>query len=96
MTFSFCSTSSRLRKGSTLPLPSSRYRTGMPRCCDPARALASLNPNLVAMLSNLLCDLAIHILPRMYRARFFGHQFDLSGLLHYGILPSDTRLTRAA
>ena len=49
----------RLRKGSTPFLSSSRYRTGMPRCCDPSRALASLKPNLVAMLTNPGYDLAI-------------------------------------
>ena len=32
----------------------------------------------------------------MYRARFFGHKFDLSGVLHVGLLPGETRLTRAA
>jgi hypothetical protein len=32
----------------------------------------------------------------MYRARFFGHKFDLSGVLHGGLLPGETRLTRAA
>jgi hypothetical protein len=31
----------------------------MPRCCDPSRALASLKPNLVAMLTNPGYDLAI-------------------------------------
>ena len=33
--------------------------TGIPRCCDPSRALASLKPNLVAMLTNPGYDLAI-------------------------------------
>jgi hypothetical protein len=33
---------------------------------------------------------------RLYRARFFGHKFDLSGVLHGGLLPGETRLTRAA
>ena len=32
----------------------------------------------------------------VYRARFFGHKFDLSGVLHGGLLPGETRLTRAA
>ena len=31
----------------------------MPRCCDPSRALASLKPNLAAMLTNPTYDLAI-------------------------------------
>ena len=34
--------------------------TGIPRCCDPSRALASLKPNLVAMLTNPRYDLPIH------------------------------------
>jgi hypothetical protein len=33
---------------------------------------------------------------RLYRARFFGHKFDLSGVLHGGFLPDETRLARAA
>jgi hypothetical protein len=32
----------------------------------------------------------------VYRARFFGHKFDLSGVLHVGFLPGETRLARAA
>ena len=32
----------------------------------------------------------------MYRARFFGHKFDLSGVLHVDFLPGETRLARAA
>jgi hypothetical protein len=32
----------------------------------------------------------------LYRARFFGHKFDLSGVLHGGFLPGETRLARAA
>jgi hypothetical protein len=32
----------------------------------------------------------------LYRARFFGHKFDLSGVLHVGFLPGETRLARAA
>ena len=32
----------------------------------------------------------------VYRARFFGHKFDLSGVVHGGLLPGETRLTRAA
>jgi tripartite-type tricarboxylate transporter receptor subunit TctC len=32
----------------------------------------------------------------LYRARFFGHKFELSGLLHAGLLPSETRLARTA
>ena len=47
-------------EGNTPFLSSSRYRTGMPRCCDPSRALASLKPNLVAMLTNPRYDLPIH------------------------------------
>jgi hypothetical protein len=46
-------------EGNTPFLSSSRYRTGMPRCCDPSRALASLKPNLVAMLTSPKYDLAI-------------------------------------
>jgi hypothetical protein len=34
--------------------------------------------------------------PYVYRARFFGHKFDLSGLLHVGLLLGDTSLTGAA
>ncbi|MBM3600501.1 MAG: hypothetical protein FJX35_20055 [Alphaproteobacteria bacterium] len=33
---------------------------------------------------------------RVYCARFFGHKFGLSGVLHGVFLPGDTRLTRAA
>jgi hypothetical protein len=32
----------------------------------------------------------------VYRARFFGHKFDLSGVLHVDFLPGETRLARAA
>jgi transposase len=32
----------------------------------------------------------------LYRARFFGHKFDLSGVLHVDFLPGETRLARAA
>jgi hypothetical protein len=32
----------------------------------------------------------------VYRTRFFGHKFELSGLLHAGVLPSEPRLARAA
>jgi hypothetical protein len=32
----------------------------------------------------------------VYRARFFGHKFELSSFLHGVLLPGDTRLTRAA
>jgi DNA-binding protein H-NS len=35
-------------------------------------------------------------LKKVYRARFFGHKFDLSGVLHGGFLPGETRLARAA
>jgi hypothetical protein len=41
-----------------------------------------------------LCLLALLLL--LYRARFFGHKFDLSGVLHGGFLPGETRLARAA
>ena len=33
---------------------------------------------------------------KLYRARFFGHKFDLSGVLHVDFLPGETRLARAA
>ena len=33
---------------------------------------------------------------KLYRARFFGHKFELSSFLHGVLLPGDTRLTRAA
>ena len=32
----------------------------------------------------------------VYRARFFGHKFELSDLLHAGALPGDTRLVRTS
>ena len=32
----------------------------------------------------------------VYRTRFFGHKFDLSGVLHVDFLPGETRLARAA
>src|ERR1035437_6533714 len=32
----------------------------------------------------------------MYRTRFFGHKFELSGLLHSGFLPGDTCVVRTA
>ena len=32
----------------------------------------------------------------VYRTRFIGHKFELSGLLHAGLLPSEPRLARAA
>src|ERR1035437_3342268 len=32
----------------------------------------------------------------LYRTRFFGHKFDLSGLLHSGFLPGDTCVVRTA
>ena len=37
-----------------------------------------------------------HAKADLYRARFFGHKFDLSGVVHGGLLPGETRLTRAA
>ena len=36
------------------------------------------------------------VIDNLYRARFFGHKFDLSGVVHGGLLPGETRLTRAA
>src|SRR5450759_5115372 len=33
---------------------------------------------------------------RMYRTRFFGHKFELSGLLHAGLLPDGAGLARTA
>src|ERR1039458_5122652 len=33
---------------------------------------------------------------RVYRTRFFGHKFELSGLLHSGFLPGDTCVVRTA
>src|ERR1035437_2691754 len=33
---------------------------------------------------------------RLYRTRFFGHKFELSGLLHSGFLPGDTCVVRTA
>jgi hypothetical protein len=38
----------------------------------------------------------INCFMELYRARFFGHKFDLSGVVHGGLLPGETRLTRAA
>jgi adenylate cyclase len=38
----------------------------------------------------------VEVLREVYRARFFGHKFDLSGELHVGLLPDETRLARAA
>jgi hypothetical protein len=32
----------------------------------------------------------------VYRTRFFGHKFELSGLLHAGFLPGDTCVVRTA
>ena len=32
----------------------------------------------------------------LYRTRFIGHKFELSGLVHAGLLPSEPRLARAA
>ena len=32
----------------------------------------------------------------VYRARFFGHKFDLSDVLHVGLLPGKTGFARAA
>ena len=32
----------------------------------------------------------------MYRTRFFGHKFELSGLLHAGLLPDGAGLARTA
>src|ERR1035437_4642115 len=33
---------------------------------------------------------------KLYRTRFFGHKFELSGLLHSGFLPGDTCVVRTA
>jgi hypothetical protein len=33
---------------------------------------------------------------QLYRTRFFGHKFELSGLLHSGFLPGDTCVVRTA
>ena len=32
----------------------------------------------------------------VYRTRFFGHKFELSGLLHAGLLPDGAGLARTA
>jgi hypothetical protein len=37
-----------------------------------------------------------NLVENVYRTRFFGHKFELSGLLHAGVLPSEPRLARAA
>ena len=39
--------------------------------------------------------IALH-LGHLYRTRFFGHKFDLSGLLDAGLLPDCTGLARTA
>jgi hypothetical protein len=39
---------------------------------------------------------AAFFLCAVYRRRFFGHKFELSGLLHRGVLPSETCLARTA
>ena len=47
--------------------------------------------------TNFLGHFALTIsLHTVYRARFFGHKFDLSGVLHVDFLPGETRLARAA
>ena len=54
--------------------------------------------NVERKLRNLLARLPCtrRDLQSLYRARFFGHKFDLSGVVHGGLLPGETRLTRAA
>jgi hypothetical protein len=49
----------------------------------------------VSQFSNVLEAKRLGLL-RVYRARFFGHKFDLSGVLHVDFLPGETRLARAA
>ena len=56
-----------------------------------ANAGATVIP--AAMSNNYPIDLNKDLL---YRARFFGHKFDLSGVLHVDFLPGETRLARAA
>ena len=50
----------------------------------------------VAKPLQLACGPIRHIVGTLYRARFFGHKFDLSGVLHVDFLPGETRLARAA
>ncbi len=42
------------------------------------------------------CELTATHQDTVYRARFFGHKFELSELLHAGALPGDTRLVRTS
>src|ERR1019366_5159773 len=39
---------------------------------------------------------AAPVLHAVYRTRFFGHKFELSGLFHSGFLPGDTCVVRTA
>jgi hypothetical protein len=43
-----------------------------------------------------LSHVLVLALLQVYRTRFFGHKFELSGLLHSGFLPGDTCVVRTA
>ena len=67
-------------------------------CPVTATALPNIESNQVKPIA-MLSKSRPSILPKLatvYRARFFGHKFDLSGVLHVDFLPGETRLARAA
>ena len=67
------------------------------RFLDRAKALSNVAEVFrCSKVTLLICDMVAFGVRAVYRARFFGHKFDLSGVLHVGFLPGETRLARAA
>lgn len=60
-----------------------------------AATAADIKVMISAGFFNVYADLG-PAFEKLYRARFFGHKFDLSGVLHVDFLPGETRLARAA
>jgi len=72
-----------IRLGNIVPLVHTHERHTSLRCAFNPVAVPGLREIMVFQLA-------------LYRARFFGHKFDLSGVLHVDFLPGETRLARAA
>src|ERR1035441_2273356 len=61
---------------------------GRRKAVRPRAKISSVSAELSAVRPKLQLDL--------YRTQFFGHKFELSGLLHSGFLPVDTCVMRTA
>ena len=60
------------------------------------RILGWIAGALTFIAAYIYCTATYGFLLGLYRARFFGHKFELSDLLHAGALPGDTRLVRTS